>query len=190
VKLLQILQHFKPPSDASLRARMDEVLERILTKTEVTKSVNKNNADHAILFEACNLIIYHCSLPNKMGNDNLRDQAAAQLARFISVREPNIRYLGLSSMTKLAKVGDVSHLIAEHQTRILFTLKDGDVSIRRRALDLVFAMCNEKNAEELVDELLNYLVSQYFCSFCKKTCTSMLALTVLLCISLPHSGAC
>ena len=47
-------------------------------------------------------------------------------------------------------VGDVSHLIAEHQTRILFTLKDGDVSIRRRALDLVFAMCNEKNAEELV----------------------------------------
>ena len=27
------------------------------TKTDVTKSVNKNNADHAILFEAVNLII-------------------------------------------------------------------------------------------------------------------------------------
>ena len=61
--------------------------------------------------------------------------------------------------TKLAKLGDVGHLIAEHQNRILFTLKDGDISIRRRALDLVFAMCNESNAEELVDELLNYLVS-------------------------------
>jgi AP-2 complex subunit alpha len=113
VKLLQILQYFNPPDDGSLRARMDEVLDRILTKTEVTKSVNKNNADHAIL----------------------------------------------SSMTKLAKLGDVGHLIAEHQNRILFTLKDGDISIRRRALDLVFAMCNESNAEELVDELLNYLVS-------------------------------
>ena len=159
VKLLQILQYFNPPDDGSLRARMDEVLDRILTKTEVTKSVNKNNADHAILFEACNLIIHHCSLPNDVGNSKLRDQAVTLLARFISVREPNIRYLGLSSMTKLAKLGDVGHLIAEHQNRILFTLKDGDISIRRRALDLVFAMCNESNAEELVDELLNYLVS-------------------------------
>ena len=136
---------------------MDEVLERILTKTEVTKSVNKNNADHAILFEACNLIIHHCSLSGNQGNEKLRDQAVTLLARFISVREPNIRYLGLSSMTKLAKVSDVGHLIAEHQGRILFTLKDGDISIRRRALDLVFAMCNEDNAVELVDELLNYL---------------------------------
>ena len=111
------------------------------------------------MFEACNLIIHHCSLPNDVGNSKLRDQAVTLLARFISVREPNIRYLGLSSMTKLAKLGDVGHLIAEHQNRILFTLKDGDISIRRRALDLVFAMCNESNAEELVDELLNYLVS-------------------------------
>ena len=157
VKLLQILQHFSPPSDVTLRQRMDEVLERILTKTEVTKSVNKNNADHAILFEACNLIIHHCSLSGNQGNEKLRDQAVTLLARFISVREPNIRYLGLSSMTKLAKVSDVGHLIAEHQGRILFTLKDGDISIRRRALDLVFAMCNEDNAVELVDELLNYL---------------------------------
>lgn len=30
---------------------------KIITHTEVTKSVNKNNADHSVLFEAVNLII-------------------------------------------------------------------------------------------------------------------------------------
>jgi AP-2 complex subunit alpha len=157
VKILQILQQFPSPTDEALTARLDEVLNHILSRTEVTKSVNKNNADHAILFEACNLIINYCA-SRKDKNKTLRDQAVKLLARFISVREPNIRYLGLSSMTKLAKLGDVGHLIAEHQARILFTLKDGDISIRRRALDLVFAMCSSKNAESLVDELLNYLV--------------------------------
>ena len=164
VKLLQILQYFPPPKDSTLRARLDEVLERILAKTEVTKSVNKNNADHAVLFEACNLIIHHCT-GSSGGNDKLRDSAVTLLARFISVREPNIRYLGLSSMTKLAKVGDVGHLIAEHQSRILFTLKDGDISIRRRALDLVFAMCNESNAEELVDELRKLFMNFFYFLF-------------------------
>lgn len=157
VKLLQILQQFPSPMEKSIQSRLDEVLENILSKTEVTKSVNKNNADHSILFEACNLIIHH-SNTREDNNEKLRDQAVKLLARFISVREPNIRYLGLSSMTKLAKLGNVGHLIAEHQARILFTLKDGDISIRRRALDLVFAMCSSDNAESLVDELLNYLV--------------------------------
>ena len=36
-----------------------EALKKIIKKTEVTKSVNKNNADHGILFEATNLIIHY-----------------------------------------------------------------------------------------------------------------------------------
>ena len=36
---------------------IQEVLARIIKRTEVTKKVNKNNADHGILFEAANLII-------------------------------------------------------------------------------------------------------------------------------------
>jgi len=35
------------------------VLVEIVNKTEVTKNVNKNNADHAILFEAINVIIHY-----------------------------------------------------------------------------------------------------------------------------------
>jgi AP-2 complex subunit alpha len=37
------------------------MLMEIVSKTEVTKNVNKNNADHAILFEAFNLVIHYKS---------------------------------------------------------------------------------------------------------------------------------
>jgi len=44
---------------------MNEVLENILSKTEVTKSVNKNNATHAILFDAMKLIIAYKDIVDK-----------------------------------------------------------------------------------------------------------------------------
>ena len=38
--------------------RVSEVLQRIISGTDVTKNVNKNNATHAVLFEAINLTIH------------------------------------------------------------------------------------------------------------------------------------
>lgn len=32
-----------------------------------------------------------------------------------------------------------------------------DVSVRQRAVDLLYAMCDRSNAEEIVQEMLNYL---------------------------------
>ncbi len=40
---------------------------------------------------------------------------------------------------------------------MLACLRDPDVSIRRRSLDLMFNMCNASNAEEIVAELLDSL---------------------------------
>jgi AP-2 complex subunit alpha len=40
---------------------------------------------------------------------------------------------------------------------ILVSLKDPDISIRRRALDLLFALCDQQSAGEVVNELLDYL---------------------------------
>ena len=44
-----------------------------------------------------------------------------------------------------------------HQKSIVATLKDADISIRRRGLDLLFTMCNNQNVRDIVDELLKYL---------------------------------
>ena len=48
-------------------------------------------------------------------------------------------------------------VFCRHQKSIVATLRDADVSIRRRGLDLLFTMCNHSNAPEIVDELLKYL---------------------------------
>ena len=44
-----------------------------------------------------------------------------------------------------------------HQKSIVATLRDADISIRRRGLDLLFTMCNSQNVRDVVDELLKYL---------------------------------
>ena len=38
-----------------------------------------------------------------------------------------------------------------------FLQTERDVSVRQRAVDLLYAMCDKSNAEEIVQEMLNYL---------------------------------
>ncbi|KAL7506324.1 hypothetical protein ACHAXN_003634 [Cyclotella atomus] len=131
------------------------VVSKILMETDVSDSINKSNADHAILFEAVDLIVaWGTSCPVV-----LREGAMKLLGKFISVREPNIRYLGLSTMAKLAQIDEASVEGAKnHQATVLVSLKDADISVRRRALDLLFVICDTDNAERIVDELVAHLV--------------------------------
>ena len=91
--------------------QLHSIVSKILTETNVSDSINKSNADHTILFEAVNLIVAWGST----GPAQLRDGAMQLLGRFISVREPNIRYLGLMAMAKLAKVERSSDRVKKHQ---------------------------------------------------------------------------
>lgn len=47
--------------------------------------------------------------------------------------------------------------VQRHRNTIVECVKDADVSIRRRALDLVYALVNENNIKTLTNELLEYL---------------------------------
>jgi len=38
---------------------LNELMLKVLNRTEVTKNVNKNNSDHSILFEVFNLVIHY-----------------------------------------------------------------------------------------------------------------------------------
>ena len=134
--------------------QLTSVVSKILTETDVSDSINKSNADHAILFEAVNLIVVWGS----GGPAQLREGAMKLLGKFISVREPNIRYLGLLTMAKLAQLEGTADSIKKHQATVLVSLKDADISVRRRALDLLFVMCDTDNAERIVDELVAHLV--------------------------------
>jgi len=64
------------------------------------------------------------------------------------------RYLGLETMCKL--VHNNEELIEKHLSTILKSLKSSDISIKRRALDLLYLMCTQTTAKRIVDELLGY----------------------------------
>lgn len=156
VKTMRALQYFPTIEDPNTRRSLFEVLQRILMGTDVVKNVNKNNASHAVLFEALALVM-HLDAEKEM-----MSQCVALLGKFIAVREPNIRYLGLENMTRMLMVSDVQDIIKRHQAQIITSLKDPDISIRRRALDLLYGMCDVSNAKDIVEELLQYLSSADF----------------------------
>ncbi|XP_065191357.1 AP-2 complex subunit alpha-2-like [Sycon ciliatum] len=157
VKLLQILQNYPPPEDPGVRGRLCEALEAILNRAQdppKSKKVQHSNAKNSVLFEAINLIIHMDSEPN------LLVRACNQLGQFLQHRETNLRYLALETMSRLA-VSEFSHdAVRKHQETVVNQLKtERDVSVRQRAVDLLYAMCDRTNAERIVAEMLTYLES-------------------------------
>ncbi|PFH54477.1 hypothetical protein AMATHDRAFT_72274 [Amanita thiersii Skay4041] len=152
VKLLRLLQYYPPSEDPTIRSALHQVLQTIMNNcAEPSRNVQHNNAQHAVLFEAISLAIHLDT------NSPLVNTAAVLLARFISSRETNVRYLGLDTMAHLAARADSLEPIKKHQTTIILSLRDKDISVRRRALDLLYSMCDVDNSELIVGELLRYL---------------------------------
>lgn len=120
------------------------------------KNVQQNNAQNAVLFEAINLIIH---LDTEQA---LMKQISTRLGRFIQSRETNVRYLGLEAMTHLAARAETLDPIKQHQEIIIGSLKDRDISVRRKGLDLLYSMCDATNAQPIVGELLKYLQNADF----------------------------
>ncbi|XP_014870764.1 AP-2 complex subunit alpha-2-like isoform X2 [Poecilia latipinna] len=155
VKLLRLLQCYPPPEDASLRSRLTECLETILNKAQEppkSKKVQHSNAKNAVLFEAIALIIHHDSEPN------LLVRACNQLGQFLQHRETNLRYLALESMCTLASSEFSHEAVKTHIETVISALKtERDVSVRQRAVDLLYAMCDRSNSKQIVAEMLSYL---------------------------------
>ncbi|CAF1162721.1 unnamed protein product [Adineta ricciae] len=155
VKLLRLLENYPPPEDPSIRSRLNECLDTILNKAQEplkSKKVQHSNARNAVLFEAINLIIHmDCE-------SSLLVRACNQLGQFLQNRETNLRYLALESMCLLA-ASEFSHeAVKKHQETVINALKsERDVSVRQRAVDLLYAMCDRSNAEDIVQEMLTYL---------------------------------
>ncbi|XP_061620975.1 AP-2 complex subunit alpha-2-like isoform X2 [Phyllopteryx taeniolatus] len=155
VKLLRLLQCYPPPEDTALRSRLTECVETILNKAQdppKSKKVQHSNAKNAVLFEAISLIIHHDSEPT------LLVRACNQLGQFLQHRETNLRYLALESMCTLASSEFSHEAVKTHIDTVINALKtERDVSVRQRAVDLLYAMCDRSNAKQIVAEMLSYL---------------------------------
>jgi AP-2 complex subunit alpha len=140
------------PEDTHTRKLIRDSIQRILDiASEMPKNVQQNNAQNSVLFEAINLTIHLDT------EQSLMVQISSRLGKFIQSRETNVRYLGLEAMTHLAARAETLDPIKKHQRIIIDSLRDRDISVRRKGLDLLYSMCDASNAQPIVAELLKYL---------------------------------
>ena len=74
---------------------------------------------------------------------------------FSCLQDNNIRYVALNTLARV--VGVDTQAVQRHRATVVACVKDADVSIRRRALELVYALVNQDNIQALTTELLDYL---------------------------------
>lgn len=140
-----------------MRDLIRESIQQILNEAmQMPKNVQQNNAQNAVLFEAINLVIHLDT------EHNLMVQISSRLGKFIQSRETNVRYLGLDAMTHFAARAETLDPIKKHQNIIIGSLRDRDISVRRKGLDLLYSMCDPSNSQPIVNELLKYLQSADF----------------------------
>ncbi|KAK3847831.1 MAG: putative gamma-adaptin [Linnemannia gamsii] len=140
IRLLRILGK----DDVESSEAMNDILAQVATNTESSKNVG-----NSILYETVLTIM-------ETPSDNaLRVLAINILGKFLSNRDNNIRYVALTTLNKSISL-DVN-AVQRHRNIILDCLRDADISIRRRALELSFSLINESNVRVLTRELLAFL---------------------------------
>ncbi|TPX69712.1 hypothetical protein CcCBS67573_g06774 [Chytriomyces confervae] len=147
VKILRLLRILGNGSTFASDA-MNDILAQVATNTDGSKNVG-----NAILYETVLTIM------DIESENSLRVLAVNILGRFLTNKDNNIRYVALTTLTKTSQttLSADSSALQRHRATILDCLKDSDVSIRHRALDLSFFLINSSNIRILTRELLSFI---------------------------------
>ena len=147
IKILRALQYFPAPENPVILKRLRVVLREIITGNDPVKNPNKNNAVHAIVFEAAGVAV-------SIADEELMPLVVNLMVRFLTVRESNLRYLALENLSRLSQSYHIAKAIAKHRKSIIGCMSDPDPSITGGALNLLFTTANSETAAEIVEELL------------------------------------
>ncbi|KAI8898318.1 adaptin N terminal region-domain-containing protein [Globomyces pollinis-pini] len=147
VKILRLLRVLGKGSQTASEA-MNDVLAQVATTTEASKNVG-----NSILYETVLTIM------NIESDSSLRVLGINILGRFLQNRDNNIKYVALTTLTKTSQTAEAADVTAlqRHRATVLDCLRDPDISIRRRALDLSFYLITPANIRILTRELLSFL---------------------------------
>lgn len=145
VRILRLLR-ILGKNDVEASEAMNDILAQVATNTEGMKNVG-----NAILYEAVMCIM------DIQAESGLRVLAVNILGKFLTNPDRNIRYVALNTLLKTVQVPENADAVQRHRSTIIDCLREPDVSIRRRALILIFALITQSNIRALVKELLDFL---------------------------------
>lgn len=143
VKILRLLRVLGK-GDAQVSEQINDILAQVATNTDSSKNVG-----NSILYESVLTIL------DIEADSGLRVLGVNILGKFLTNKDNNIRYVALNTLIKVVAVEP--NAVQRHRNTILDCLRDPDISIRRRALDLSFTLINESNIRVLIRELLAFL---------------------------------
>ncbi|KAL2053592.1 hypothetical protein ABVK25_006245 [Lepraria finkii] len=143
VKILRLLRVLGR-GDAHTSEQINDILAQVATNTESARNVG-----NSILYESVLTIL------DIEADSGLRVLGVNILGKFLTNKDNNIRYVALNTLIKVVAVEP--NAVQRHRNTILECLRDPDISIRRRALDLSFTLINESNVRVLIRELLAFL---------------------------------
>lgn len=130
--------------DAAVSEQINDILAQVATNTDGSKNVG-----NSILYEAVLTIL------DIEADSGLRVLGVNILGKFLTNKDNNIRYVALNTLVKVVAIEP--NAVQRHRNTILECLRDPDISIRRRALDLSFTLIREDNVRTLIRELLAFL---------------------------------
>lgn len=143
VKILRLLRVLAV-GDSHTSEQINDILAQVATNTDSSKNVG-----NSILYEAVLTIL------DIEADSGLRVLGVNILGKFLTNRDNNIRYVALNTLIKVVAIEP--NAVQRHRNTILECLRDPDISIRRRALELSFTLINESNVRVLIRELLAFL---------------------------------
>lgn len=143
VKILRLLRELGR-NNSETSEEINDILAQVATNTDSSKNVG-----NSILYETVLTIL------EIEADSGLRVLGVNILGKFLQNKDNNIRYVALNTLIKVVAIEP--NAVQRHRNTILDCLRDPDISIRRRALDLSFTLINADNVVLLIRELLAFL---------------------------------
>lgn len=111
-----------------------------------------SNAVNAVFFDAVHLVVHYDT------DQELQIMATTQLGNHLVAKEPNLRFLALEGLSAMAQTEFSHDSVKKHMPTVLKALKtEKDSTVQRRAVDVLYAVCDKASVVSIVSELLDFL---------------------------------
>ena len=142
-KILEIMQ-YTAKDDKELIDELGDLFVSVQSITEASKQTG-----YALQYEIIKTI------NNLNASAGMKSLSNNILGKFLSSSDYNLKYIALNTLKDVA-LKDLAS-VQKHRALILDFLKDSDISLQKRALDLIYLIINKNNLKTITRECLKFL---------------------------------